>query len=51
MKRIAYGAGPDSGAFWGGLNALNALILTGAAIALLMDDRRFLFESGLATVA
>jgi hypothetical protein len=32
----------DSGAFWGGLHVLNAFVLTGIAIAHLMDDRRTL---------
>jgi uncharacterized membrane protein len=36
------GAGADSGAFWGGLHVLNAFVLTGLAIGLLMEDRRIL---------
>jgi hypothetical protein len=41
------GAGSDSGAFWGGLHVLNAFVLTGLAIGLLLEDRRSLAGSNL----
>jgi hypothetical protein len=42
VQLILAGAGSDSGAAFGGLHVLNAFILTGLAIGLLMDDRRAL---------
>jgi Family of unknown function (DUF6220) len=42
VQLILAGAGSDSGAFWGGLHVLNAFVLTGIAIGLVMEDRRFL---------
>jgi Family of unknown function (DUF6220) len=44
VQMLLAGAGSDSGAFWGGLHVLNAFVLTGLAIGLLMGDRRILAE-------
>ena len=46
IQMFLAGAGSDSGAFWGGLHVLNAFILTGLAIGLLMEDRRILAGGG-----
>jgi hypothetical protein len=40
IQLVLAGAGSSSGAFWGGLHVLNAFVLTGLAVGLLLDDRR-----------
>jgi hypothetical protein len=45
VQMLLAGAGSDSGAFWGGLHVLNAFVLTGIAIGLVMEDRRILGEA------
>jgi hypothetical protein len=51
VQLILAGAGSDSGAFWGGLHVLNAFVLTGIAIGLLMEDRRILAGASAAPAA
>jgi uncharacterized ion transporter superfamily protein YfcC len=45
VQMLLAGAGADSGAFWGGLHVVNAFLLTGIAIGLVMEDRRILGEA------
>jgi Family of unknown function (DUF6220) len=42
VQLVLAGAGTSSGAAFGGLHVLNAFILTGLAVGLLVDDRRAL---------
>jgi hypothetical protein len=42
VQLILAGAGSDNGAAWGGLHVVNAFLLTGIAIGLVMEDRRVL---------
>ena len=45
VQMVLAGLGSDNGAAFGGLHVLNAFVLTGLAIALLVDDRRALREA------
>jgi hypothetical protein len=49
VQMLLAGAGADSGAFWGGLHVVNAFVLTGVAIGLLLEDRRMLSGRVVAT--
>ena len=46
VQLILAAAGTGTGAFFGGLHVLNAFVLTGLAIGLLMEDRRILAGAG-----
>jgi hypothetical protein len=45
VQMLLAGLGSDNGAAFGGLHVLNAFLLTGLAVALLVDDRRALREA------
>ncbi|MEO9176486.1 MAG: hypothetical protein ABI317_13310 [Gaiellales bacterium] len=42
VQLILAGAGSGSGAAWGGLHVVNAFLLTGIAVGLVLEDRRVL---------
>jgi hypothetical protein len=45
VQMLLAGLGTDNGAAFGGLHVLNAFLLTGLAVGLLVDDRRALLET------
>ena len=45
VQMLLAGLGSDNGAAFGGLHVLNAFLLTGLAVGLLVDDRRALREA------
>jgi hypothetical protein len=45
VQMLLAGLGTDNGAVFGGLHVLNAFLLTGIAVGLLVDDRRALREA------